>query len=209
MATFNADTSINTFSHQPSTSITSSNQEEDDYLREQKRLFQEFEKKKQEKEHGSQQRNAPSPLNPPASKPLSQQITFTKMTTNTTSNGPAATNASIKPSDDLLLLSNTSSSASFQTQNNFATNFNNSTPAFGNSNMFGNTTVDFNNAFNNQQSNRSGASQNLMDDLLVPERPTNVANNPQVDGRMPGDLDQGLQRMAQSLGKLFNSYLLK
>jgi len=72
--------------------------------------------------------------------------------------------------------------------------------------MFGNQAVDFNSAFNSSSSGQaSTGTPNLMDDLLVPERQNGApssSNASNVDnGRMTGDLDQGLQRMAQSLGR--------
>lgn len=211
LAIFNADTSINTFSHQPTTTNTPTSTAEDDYIREQKRMLEKFEKKKQGKQQGSEQSSTvPNPLNPPApnakhhpTTPLSQQITFTKMTTNPSAvNGSTAAASSAKPSDDLLMLSaNTTPSLPFQNQNTFNANFNN-TSAFGSNDMFGNKTVDFNNAFNT--SGTVGGTPNLMDDLLVPEKQNqqsfNNASNETV--RMPGDLDQGLQKMAQSLDGL-------
>lgn len=211
LATFNADTSINTFSHQPKTTNTPTSTAEDDYIREQKRMLEEFEKKKQEKQQGSEQRSTvPNPLNLPAPTTkhhsttiLSQQITFTKMTTNPSAvNGTTATASSTKPSDDLLMLSaNTTPSLPFQNQNNFNANFNN-TSAFGSNDMFGNNTVDFSNAFNT--SGTVGGTPNLMDDLLVPEKQNqqSVNNTSNETVRMSGDLDQGLQRMAQSLDGL-------
>ena len=74
--------------------------------------------------------------------------------------------------------------------------------------MFGQQqpSVDFNSAFSNTSTStsvNSSSTPNLIDDLLHPERPnsssaamTTMDNNV----RMTGDLDQGLQRMAQSLG---------
>lgn len=70
--------------------------------------------------------------------------------------------------------------------------------------MFGNQSVDFNNAFNSNNATTPSSNTNLMDDLLQPERQGNSSAAMTTDStRMTGDLDQGLQQMAQSLGLLF------
>lgn len=66
--------------------------------------------------------------------------------------------------------------------------------------------VDFNNAFNNTSTSatvNSSSKPNLIDDLLQPERPSSSSaamTTMDSNVRMTGDLDTGLQRMAQSLG---------
>ena len=68
--------------------------------------------------------------------------------------------------------------------------------------MFGNQSVDFNNAFNTNNTT-TPSTTNLMDDLLQPERQVNSSAGMTTDAaRMTGDLDQGLQQMAKSLGSL-------
>lgn len=66
--------------------------------------------------------------------------------------------------------------------------------------------ADFNSAFSNTPSTAASASNstpNLMDDLLQPERQGVANQNPteKHDGRMTGDLNKGLERMAKSLGE--------
>ena len=74
--------------------------------------------------------------------------------------------------------------------------------------MFGNQSVDFNNAFNSNNTTTQSSNTNLMDDFLQPERQSNSSAGMTTDSaRLTGDLDQGLQQMAQSLGFLFSLYL--
>lgn len=68
-------------------------------------------------------------------------------------------------------------------------------------NLFGNQSIDFNNAFNSNNTTTPSSNTNLMDDLLQPERQSNSSAGITTESaRMTGDLDQGLQQMAQSLG---------
>ena len=77
-------------------------------------------------------------------------------------------------------------------------------------NMFGNQSVDFNNAFNSNNTTTPSSSTNLMDDFLQPERQSNSSAGMTTDSaRLTGDLDQGLQQMAQSLGLFFLLYFKK
>ena len=68
--------------------------------------------------------------------------------------------------------------------------------------------ADFNSAFGTPapSSSNTNATPNLMDDLLTPERPASSSQDTtkrREEGRMTGDLNQGLERMAKSLGKPF------
>eukprot|EP00111_Clytia_hemisphaerica_P024225 TCONS_00071377-protein len=231
---FSGDSSISAFSQPASATfqqpppVQASNKEESDYLTEQRKILEAFEKKKQSQDVVVQQNNVvPNPLNPPASKQHQQSVKSPfapsqpfaapsqpaqQPTQQPTLNGSASTNN--KPSDDLLMLGGSSNAFSVQNtmpSSNFASAFN-STPSYGQpqQNMFAQQqqSVDFNNAFNNTSTSatvNSSSTPNLIDDLLQPERPSSSSaamTTMDSNVRMTGDLDTGLQRMAQSLDGL-------
>ena len=149
MAAFSGDSSISAFSQPASATfqqpapVQASNKEEDDYLTEQRKILEAFEKKKQSQEVITQQKNVvPNPLNPPAGKqhqqsaksPFAPSKPFaapTQPAQQPTLNGSASTNN--KPSDDLLMLGSTSNAFSVQStmpSSDFASAFN-STLSYG------------------------------------------------------------------------------
>jgi len=194
-----------------------------DFLKEQQKLLEMFElKKKEEREREQriqQQANViPSPLNPP-SQPTRHTHQTQDIYAQPQKQYPAPT-SNDRPSDDLLMLSgstatvnNTLFGSISPTNNMFSNQFNGQQPsnqAFNGqqpANQAFNQNLDFNRAF---QSNQSLSTPNLMDDLLTPDRPgqpafNNNNNNPQQtqdDGRMNGDINKGLERVAMSLDGL-------
>ena len=62
--------------------------------------------------------------------------------------------------------------------------------------------IEFNNPF--IQQTHASSTPNLFDDILTPETPGNIATTPtdnhNHDGRLTGDLNKGLERVALSLG---------
>ena len=145
LAAFNGDSSVNAFSQPASAAfqppVQGTNKEENDYLTEQKKILEAFEKKKHNQDTLFKQSGfVPSPLNPPAGKqhaakpvnssafnsspPVAQPFGQSSQTNGNTNN--------IKPSNDLLMLSNNSQTTSFTMSTpNFSSGFN-QTSSYGN-----------------------------------------------------------------------------
>lgn len=153
MAAFSGDSSVSAFSQPASATfqqppVQGTNKEENDYLAEQKKMLESFEKKKQQESAQNtsfkQTSFVPSPLNPPAGK---QQVTKPAASMAFNSSPPAGqpfgqqsgTNGNVndtKPSNDLLMLSNNSQATSFTMSTpNFSSGFN-QTSSYGDFYLF-------------------------------------------------------------------------
>lgn len=141
LAAFSGDSSVSAFSQPASATyqppVQGSNKEENDYLAEQKKMLEAFEKKKQtetvEANSFKQTSFVPNPLNPPAGK---QQATKPAAAISFNSSAPVSqpfgqlsgtngNSSSSKPSNDLLMLSNNSQATSFTMSTpNFSSGFN-------------------------------------------------------------------------------------
>ena len=136
LAAFNGDSSVNAFS-QPSAlqqqqqTLQGNTKEENDYIMEQRKILETFEKKKQDGQIIQQQRNVvPNPLSPPAGKQSVSAFSTPQPVAQPTTNG-AMSSTNSKPSDDLLMMGSSSAAIFQPTQQNSMTN--NFTPFNGQS----------------------------------------------------------------------------
>lgn len=220
LPTFDVSHSSSYMSQTPQPSTTSP-EPSNDFLKEQQRMLEMFEKKKREESIKQSQppQQIPAPLNPPQQtlkttaqsyqpQPQQEQLTATEDLY-----AKPKKPSSNKPSDDLLLLNTAPSS---NPSNLFAGSSTMSPPTMFPQQPFaqpysqqynGNA---FNQNFNaNFQTNQSKSTPNLMDDdLLAPERATpdffsnSTTTNNNQNAQVNGDLNKGLERVAMSLDGL-------